>query len=195
MTFEHHDWLASAFVTNRAAGTTTSERYFHVFPQKAAAAAAIISLCSRFHARSQRSFVCAWLLCFCVWLYDSEHVAGRICCIGKPANVRNRHLRHAGFTAALLNFLYRLVERRDANRVQRTGTLAFAGTRESAVDPWLLVIAGRNQPVFDRAAFELLELPAENVLIKRTDSVRTIGVNFKVSYAIHSPILVLFVVS
>jgi hypothetical protein len=30
MTFEHHDWIGSAFVANRAAGTTTGKGYFHV---------------------------------------------------------------------------------------------------------------------------------------------------------------------
>src|SRR4029079_12239056 len=50
------------------------------------------------------------LFCFRMWLYHSKDVASGIFSVGQPANTGDLHLRHTNLTAALLNFLYRLIE-------------------------------------------------------------------------------------
>src|SRR6267142_5569276 len=131
----------------------------------------------------------------CIRHDNSKYISSRILRVSQPADFRDRHLWHTDFAAALLDFFDRLVEGRNSNRVQRTRTLAFALSRQSAVNSRLLVIARRDHPVFDWAALELLELPPENIVIKRLHRFRVIGINFKVNYAIHWLILLLFAVS
>jgi hypothetical protein len=63
--------------------------------------------------------------------------------------------------------------------------LTFSGPSHPAVDSRIFVAAGRNQPILDRAAFEFVELPAEDVLVKRLHRLWVVSVNFKVSYTIH----------
>src|SRR4029077_6655240 len=128
-------------------------------------------------------------------LDDSKYISRRIRRVRQPADFRDRHLRYTDFAAALLDFLDRLIERRNSNRIQSAGALPFTWTSDTAVDSRLLVIACHNEPVLDRAAFKFLELPAENVLIKRLYRFGIFGVNLKMGYAIHSAILILFAVS
>ena len=52
-----------------------------------------------------------------VRLDDSEDVAGRICRVSEPANLWDCHLRHADFSAALLDLPHRLVKRLDCDGV------------------------------------------------------------------------------
>jgi hypothetical protein len=78
-----------------------------------------------------------------------------------------------------------LIERLNSDGVDGAGTLAFARTRHSAVDARFLVVAGRDEPVLDRTAFELLKLPSENFSIKLLHRFWISRVNFKMSYAIH----------
>src|SRR5439155_15585493 len=120
-----------------------------------------------------------------VWLYDAEEVASRIFCVSEPTDLRDRHFRDADFSAALFYFLHCSVQRFHRDRVQGSGALPFARSSNAAIDSRLLVITGRDQPVFDRAAFELVELPAEDVLVKRLHRFWIFGVNFKVSDSIH----------
>jgi hypothetical protein len=63
--------------------------------------------------------------------------------------------------------------------------LTFSGSGHPAVDSGFFIIAGRNQPILDWAAFELAELPAENILVKRLHRLWVVSVNFKVSDSIH----------
>src|SRR5262249_61079368 len=65
------------------------------------------------------------------------------------------------------------------------GLCPFGGRVLPAVDSRLFVIAGRNQPILDWAAFEFVELPAEDILVKRLHRLWVVSVNFKVSYTIH----------
>src|SRR4029077_14383706 len=125
------------------------------------------------------------LLRFCVRLNNSKHVTGWIFWEGKPANFRDRHFRHADFSAALLDFLDRLIQRFHRNRVYRSGTLSFARPRHSAIDSPLLGAPGRGEPVFDRAAFEFLELPANYLRVKRLHRRGIVCVNFKMCDSIH----------
>src|SRR5262249_46308787 len=53
----------------------------------------------------------------------------------------------------------------------------------------IFVLAGRDQPILDRTAFEFLELPVENIFIKRTDCFRILGVNLEMVNARHFLIL------
>src|SRR5918996_5022165 len=85
-------------------------------------------------------------------LDDSKHIAGRILCVSEPADFRDCHLWHANPSISLLNLLYRLIKRWNANGVQRTGCLTFARTAKSAVNS-RLVIASRDEPILDRPAF------------------------------------------
>src|SRR5439155_3549650 len=118
-------------------------------------------------------------------LDDSEHVADRICRVSEPTDLRDRHFRNADFSTALLDFLYCSIQRLHRDRVQSPGALPFARTSNAAIDSRILIVAGRDQPLFDRAAFEFVELPAEYVLVKRLHRFWFVGVNFKVSDAIH----------
>src|SRR5205823_7230359 len=53
----------------------------------------------------------------------------------------------------------------------------------------VLIVACRDKPVLNWAAFELFELPAENILIKRLHCFRILRINFEVNYALHISIL------
>jgi hypothetical protein len=60
MAFQHHDRFCSTFVTNRAAGAATGERYFHIHLQRASPPAAIF--CSfKDSAIDARLFVSGYL--------------------------------------------------------------------------------------------------------------------------------------
>src|SRR2546423_1225281 len=120
-----------------------------------------------------------------VRLDDSKHVSGWIFGVSEPADFRDRHFRNANFSPALLDFLHRLLERFHRDGVDCSRTLSFARPGHSPVDSRILVAAGRNQPVFYWSAFKLLELPAEDVLVKRPHRFWIVSVNFKVSDAIH----------
>lgn len=50
-----------------------------------------------------------FLLCVGIGLDNSKDIAGGICGIGKPADIRDSHLRHTDFSAALLDHLDRSV--------------------------------------------------------------------------------------
>src|SRR5207244_5005739 len=62
--------------------------------------------------------------------HQTENISRWILCVGQPTHFRNRHLRHANASAKFLYFLDRLIQRRDGNRVDRTGTLTFSRTQE-----------------------------------------------------------------
>src|SRR4029079_3951730 len=111
--------------------------------------------------------------------------AGRICRVSEPANFWDRHLRNADSSTALLDLFDGLIKRLDRNGVSRARTLTFTWPGHPAVDSRLFVITGCNQPILDRTAFEFVELPAEDVLVKRLYRLWVIRVNFKVSYTIH----------
>jgi len=51
------------------------------------------------------------LLRVCVRLDDSEHITGGISRVSKPADLGNRHFRHANFSATLFDLLDRFIER------------------------------------------------------------------------------------
>src|SRR5918996_2510827 len=121
----------------------------------------------------------------CIRLDDSEHIPGWILCVSEPADFRDCHLWHANPSTSLLNLLHRLIKRWNTNGVQRTGSLTFARTAKSAVNSRLLVIASRDEPILDRPAFELLEFPTKDVVVKRADGVRIVRVNFEMNYAWH----------
>src|SRR5438128_5341332 len=127
-----------------------------------------------------------------VWLYDSEEVASRIFCVSEPTDLRDRHFRDADFSTALFYFLHCSVQRFHRDRIQGPGALPFARSSNAAIDSRLLVIAGRDQPVFEWAAFEVVELPAEHVPVKRLHRFGVVGVNLKVSDAIHLLLLLLY---
>src|SRR6266699_3078063 len=107
-----------------------------------------------------------WLYRVCIRLDNSEHVSGRILCVGEPTDLRDRHFWNADFSTALFYFFHRSVQGFHCDRVQGSGALPFARTSNAAIDSRLLIITGRDQPVFDRAAFEFAELPTEHVLVK-----------------------------
>src|SRR2546429_9363575 len=68
---------------------------------------------------------------------------------------------------------------------QSSGALPLARPSDATIDPRVLIVAGRDEPVFDWAAFEFVKLPPEYILVKRLHRFRIVGVNFKVSNAIH----------
>ncbi len=112
MAFKHHDWLSGGFVTNRAARAPASERYFHVISssldiRQVVKTGMIIALWT----------FAFFLLCVGIGLDNSKDISGRICRISEPADIRNRHLRHTNFSAALLDLANRCIERPDRDRV------------------------------------------------------------------------------
>ena len=117
-------------------------------------------------------------LCIGIRLDDSKNVAGRIFSVGEPADFRDRHLWNANFSTTLFDFAERLIKRRDRDRVHVPG-LSFSRMRDTAVDSRFALIAGTNEPVFNRTAFKFLEFPAKHVAIKRLYRFGIVGVNLK----------------
>src|SRR5437667_2601794 len=121
-----------------------------------------------------------------VRLHQAENISRWILRVGQPTHFRNRHLRHANASAEFLDFPDRLIQRRDGNRVDRAGTLTFSRTQEPAINSRILVIARRHQPIFNRTALELLELPSENVPVKRLHRFRIVRVNLEMNDTLHN---------
>src|SRR5438270_6885718 len=55
-------------------------------------------------------FFSVQLFRFSIWLQDPKHVADRICRVGQPTDIGNRHLRHTNLSAVILKLFYRLLE-------------------------------------------------------------------------------------
>src|SRR5438105_6356326 len=61
----------------------------------------------------------------CVWLDNSEHIAGWIFRVSEPAHFRNRHLRHSNLYGALLDLFQCIIQLIYSDRILMSWSVSF----------------------------------------------------------------------